>query len=188
VPEALKEWLFTETVVDHEKPVATCELCSKEGLRYQFEIRNQHNQNLLLVGSECIQRFGISVYEDGIRLDRRGARRKLNNLMRKMRYDSSMKALECVAEKESANAILYNALKYYREHGYLTPKFAFVVFWKLKKHKIDHIPQFFKVRLKRNKDKADLRAMPKSHVHMLWPALSRDQRRLAVSFGHCGAG
>lgn len=191
LPEAFSEWSFIGEKVDHEKPVATCELCDKDGLRYQFRIQNRHNQNTLWVGSECILKFAIPVYEDGVLLDRRSTQRKLNDLMKKMQHDSCVKTLERVVKKENdpqSWEILHSALNYYREYKHLTPKFAFVVFWRLKEHKIDHVPTLFKVNLKRKRDKVALRDMSPSHVHMIWQALSPQQRRLAVSLGHCAPG
>jgi len=82
------------------------------------------------------------------------------------------------------NDILTNALEYYRKNKFLTPKFANVVFWRLDEHRIDYSPTFFKVHLNKNKYKSDLRDMPLSRVHRLWPALSPAQRKLAISLGH----
>ena len=191
VPEALKEWFFNGYAEDHDKPVATCELCDKYGLRYRFQIENHLNQNKLWVGSECILKFAIPVYEAGVLLDRRGARRKLNNLMKRRQHESCVKVLEGVVKKENDPRswdILRSALEYYRQHERLTPKYAFVVFWRLKYHKIDHIPKFFKVGLTSRKDKTALRDMSPRHVHMIWPALSPGQRQLAVRLGHCPPG
>lgn len=47
------------------------------------------------------------------------------------------------------NPILSKALAYYQLSKNLSPKFAFVVFWRLKANQIDHSPSFFKVNLKR---------------------------------------
>jgi hypothetical protein len=103
--------------------------------------------------------------------------------MEQMRQDACIRALEKVAETEK-NAILTNALNYFKKHKYLSPKQAFVVLWRLKKHEIDHSPSFFKIDLKHDKFKAQLRAMELSRVHVLWPALSSTQREIAVRFGH----
>jgi hypothetical protein len=66
----------------------------------------------------------------------------------------------------------------------LTPKFAFVVFWRLKENKIDHHPSFFKISLRRDKYKRDLAQMPLKRVHMIWPALTSSQRKIAIKSGH----
>jgi hypothetical protein len=183
LPEAFEEWSFTENTVDHEHPTEQCQLCEQEQLRYHFEIRNSLTRKTLWVGSKCILQFGVSVFDDGVRLSPAGAKRKLDRLIQQMRLKSCIGALEKLAKAE-ANEILDNALAYYRKNKTLTPKFAFVVLWRLGLHHIDHSPSFFKISLKRSKHQDDLRAMKLSHVHTIWPALSPSQRAMATQMGH----
>lgn len=183
LPQAFEEWSFTESTEDHEEPIETCQLCEQEQLRYHFEIRNALNGNTLWVGSKCILQFGLSVFDAGVRLTPQAAKKKLDRLMQQMRLESCLRALEKLAKTEN-NEILTNALDYYRRNKHLTPKFAFVVFWRLRKHGIDHSPSFFKIALRRDRHKEDLRQTPIDRVHTLWPALSTSQRKLAMSMGH----
>ena len=183
LPEAFEEWSFTENTVDHEEPIETCQLCEHEELRYHFEIRNAITKKTLWVGSQCILKFGLSVFEDGVRLTQKKTKKKLDRLMQKMRLESCLKALKSLAETESSD-ILENALAYYEKNKFLTPKFAFVVLWRLQHNKIDHSPSFFKVSLKKQKYKDDLREMQTSRVHTIWPALTSAQRKLAMELGH----
>lgn len=183
LPEAFEEWSFTERTIDHERPTETCQLCEQEAIRYHFEIRNSLTQSELWVGSRCILKFGLSVFEDGRRLSEADAKKKLDRLMQQMRLASCIRALQKLASAES-NSILINALKYYQKNGFLTPKFAFVVLWKLQCHQIDHSPSFFKVSLKRAAYQDDLRKMSLRHVHTIWPALSTVQRAMALRMGH----
>ena len=94
-----------------------------------------------------------------------------------------MNSLRQLVEKEN-NDILRNALNFYQKNKYLTPKFAFVIFWRLKSRRIAHSPSFFKISLKKDKYKKDLREMDISRVHLIWPALISSQRKLATSMGH----
>jgi len=183
LPEAFIEWYFTENIEDHEIADEDCELCDQEQLRYHFEIKNRHTNHRLWVGSSCILKFHVQVFDNGTLLDEKGSAKKLEDLKRKMRLDSCIKALRKLAASEN-NDILSNALDFYLKNKYLTPKFAFVVFWRLNSNKIDHSPSFFKVSLKKDKYKTDLAQMPLDRVHMIWPALSSSQRKLAVSYGH----
>lgn len=183
LPEAFEEWSFTEVVRDHEQPTETCELCDQESLRYQFEIRNTMTKHTLWVGSQCILRFGLSVFEAGRRLSPTDAKKKLERLTQQMRLNSCVSALEKLAVAEN-NAMLSNALKYYRTNKYLSPKFAFVVLWRLKANKIDHSPSFFKINLKRSKYQDDLRNMKSGNVEMIWSALTSSQRQMAILMGH----
>jgi len=183
LPEAFEEWSFTERTEDHEQPIETCQLCEQEALRYHFEIRNSLTNKTLWVGSQCILKFGLSVFESGRRLSESDAKKKLERLMQQMRLESCIRALEKLATAEK-NEILSNALLYYRKNKYLSPKFAFVVLWRLRSNKIDHSPSFFKINLKRDKYQNDLRSMSLNHVHTIWPALSSSQRDMAIRMGH----
>jgi hypothetical protein len=178
LPQAFEEWHFTDRVAEDEEILATCGLCGKEGLRYQFEICNRHTQNILWVGRKCIVRF-IPVYDEkGKPLDRRGVQRKLDDVTRKRQYESCVKMLECAIQKETLfRGTLYDALDCCRKYKRLTPNRARAVFLRLKEHKIEHIRKFFKVCLKSNSDKDELRKMSERDRQMLWPALSASQRR-----------
>lgn len=59
---AIKEWAFTGEIVDHEAPIETCKLCEHEAVRYHYEIENKL-QNSLWVGSSCIEKFDITIYD-----------------------------------------------------------------------------------------------------------------------------
>ncbi len=183
LPEAFKEWHFTGETEDHEQAVEECELCNQEQLRYHFKIANKYTNKNLWVGSQCILKFKVAVYEDDKRLSERETKKKLNALVKQMRFDSCMGALQRLVQEES-NDILSNALDFYQKNKYLTPRFAFVIFWRLEKHKIDHNPSFFKISLKKNKYKKDLREMDIDRVHKIWPALNSSQRKLALTMGH----
>jgi hypothetical protein len=64
--EAFTEWSFTEITEDHEDIIENCQLCNQEQLRYHFEIENKYTQETLMVGSSCILKFNVAVYEKNI--------------------------------------------------------------------------------------------------------------------------
>ncbi len=183
LPAAFREWYFTGQTVDHELPHETCRLCDQEGLRYHFKIQNSQTGNQLDVGSECILKFQVAIFDRGRELTAQEARTALAERVRLMRLESCLRALERLALAES-NDILSNALKYYKLHKALTPKFANVVFWRLQANAIDHDPSFFKVRLDKESYVADLRVMPTRSVHRIWKALTSPQRKKAQELGH----
>ena len=55
--EALSEWFFTGLVLKYDGEEIECELCEHPDLAHHFEIRNNYNNNRLLVGSSCILKF-----------------------------------------------------------------------------------------------------------------------------------
>ena len=183
LPEAFREWYFTDNIEDHMSADEECQLCGHEQLRYHFEIENESTKHRLWVGSSCILKFQVKVFENGSLLDAKDSKKKLDALTKKMRLDSCINALKKLAESEKKD-MLSNALEFYLKNKYLTPNYAFVVLWRLSHNKIDHHPSFFKVSLKRDKHKQDLSKMPKKHVHRIWPALSSGQRELAIQYGH----
>ena len=183
LPEAFEEWSFADVVRDHGQATETCELCDQESLRYQFEIRNEHTGRALWVGSQCILRFGVSVFEAGRKLSIKDTQKKLDRLTQKMRDDACLRSVHKLADAEGGS-MLANAVRYYQSHGYLSPKFAFVVLWRLKENGIEHSPSFFKIALRRDQHKKDLQEMKLSNVHMIWPALSSSQREQAIRLGH----
>jgi len=76
---ALREWVYSGETYDLIQPVETCELCEHPDIRYQFKIVNKLNGSELLVGSECITKFGIlAVGESGEFLNQAESRRKVH--------------------------------------------------------------------------------------------------------------
>jgi len=183
LPKAFEEWSVTDNVEDHGRPTESCQLCGQENLRYEFEIRNSLNGNTMWIGSQCIHKFSLSVFEDGRKLSEEDAKKKINRLLEQMRQNACINALDALAASE-ANDILKNALAYFKKNKYLSPKQAWVVLWKLQQHRIDHNPSFFKIDLKHDKFKSQLREMRTERVHDLWPALTTSQKDMAVRFGH----
>lgn len=180
---AFKEWQFTDEIYDHEFACKTCELCNQEGIRYHFKINNKSTKNSLWIGSNCILKFDIAVCEDDVILSKVNAKVKLNKLTNEMRFTSCVKSLENLIKLEK-NDILRNALQFYKKNQYLTPKYAFVVLWKLNSNNIDYCPSFFKISLKKEKLKNDLKEMSINKIHMIWPALKPSQRKTALEYGH----
>jgi hypothetical protein len=183
LPAAFREWHVTGELIDHEAAEEQCGLCEQEGLRYHFGIRNDLTDGHLWVGSRCILQFEIPMYDAGRLLGPKEVKRELAQLVKRKRFEWCLKALRSVAATEQ-NDILRGALDYFEQHSNLSPKLAWVVFWKLRQHGIGHDPRWFKVALRRMKHRDDLRAMPADRVHELWPALSASQRRLAQELGH----
>lgn len=79
---AFKEWQFRGVTKDMGIASACCELCDQEKLRYQFQIQNKYTRNKLWVGSSCIFKFSIEVFNElGLLLDNSEAKRHLSGIM-----------------------------------------------------------------------------------------------------------
>jgi hypothetical protein len=178
---ALREWVYAGTVVDLEAPVETCQLCGHPDLRYQFEIVNRHNDNTLLIGSECIKRFAIEVLDDrGGVLRGRAAHCKVDADRRTMeqqaRTRSVLNSLVRLAVVDSEFE-LESFIAYYRRREAFTPAQMALLQWRFSKHAVEHRPADFKVSLRRGREQSQLLAMPDWKVKRLWPYLSAQQRQ-----------
>ncbi|MFX8573887.1 hypothetical protein ABTM22_20350, partial [Acinetobacter baumannii] len=59
-----------------------------------------------------------------------------------------------------------------------------VVFWRLRRNRVDHSPSFFNITLRKKQHTTDLQEMATDKVHFFWRALSPAQRRQAMKLGH----
>ena len=182
LPAAFREWHWTGDTEDYGHPTEICELCEQESLRYHFQIKNDQTKGVLQVGSQCILRFDVAVYENGRRLSLNEAKTKLNATLRGMQHAACVRALRDVLAREP-NAILESALARYEAHDALTPKQINVVFWRLGVNHIEFNPSFFKVDLSKTKLKVDLMTMRDYERARVWQAMTSSQRSAAIRFG-----
>lgn len=180
--EDFSQWYVTENVIDHLTCTAECELCGKTYIRYHFEVQKIQSNQTKWVGSSCILKYGIVVYDgEGKVLDSIGAGKKLNDLQEKCRFESCIKSLEALAEAEDNN-YLSLALEYFKKNKYLSPKLAAIVAWRMKENEIDYSPSFFRVSFKRHQYQMDFSRMPTWKAHTIWDMLSPSQRKYAQQF------
>ncbi|MDC7952292.1 hypothetical protein [Liquorilactobacillus mali] len=60
--KARNEWVYAG-LEDNENSDYTCELCEHPDIRYEYTIRNINNENKMIVGSSCINKF-IDAFEE----------------------------------------------------------------------------------------------------------------------------
>ncbi|MCK6517846.1 hypothetical protein L6R46_22645 [Myxococcota bacterium] len=60
---ALDEWVYGRECRDHYEAVEVCQLCLQQGLRWHFQIGNGATSQTLWIGSECIKRFDLGVWD-----------------------------------------------------------------------------------------------------------------------------
>jgi hypothetical protein len=184
---ALREWRYTVNYNDLEIPSADCELCDHPDIRYQFEIKNLYTADTLLIGSECIHRFGITATdEQGRTLDAEEThkkvekdRRHLVDTARKRRVVNSLVAL---ANIDTEFKIL-SFLDYLHTRGAFTPKQVTTLFWRLEKYSIPFTPRDFKLTIRRNREKTQLAKLTDWQLQRLLPCLSDSQRAYLSDIG-----
>lgn len=178
---ALREWLYTGDMYDLGAPEEICELCEHPDIRYQFKIINRHNGNEMLVGSECINKFGISATDElGSILNREESRRRVNrdrsflvNEARKRRLINTLVALSTVEQQFDIESFI----SYVIDRDAFTPNQLALLFWRLDQHQIDYMPSDFKLAIRRDREKAQLRQMEAWKLGKLWRAMSSSQQR-----------
>ncbi len=176
---ALKEWRYTGHHVDLEEPAADCELCDHPDIRYQFEIKNLHTGNELLVGSECISRFNIVATDSaGRSLDvaetRAMVARDRRKLVEDARKKRSVSALVALAFVDKQFEIL-SFVSYLGDRGAFTPNQPSILLWRLEKYRIKHNPRDFRLTIRRSREKAQLTSMPAWKLNRLRSCLSTAQ-------------
>lgn len=188
VTKALKEWAYTGETTDYGAPIEVCQLCDQKNLRYHFEIENEHNHNSLLIGSECILRFKIGVVIDGEVVHGEVAEQKVRRDRSKMIEEARVRRVFVAlmtlwqADADFQDAI-YNMMEYLNDHGAFTPKQMGLLAWRMEKFGVDHAPRDFKIILRRNREKDQIRQMEDWKLGKLWPYLSSQQQVTVLSWG-----
>ena len=176
----MPEWFYTGNTIDLEAPEAQCELCDHPDIRYQFIIQNEYTGNELLIGSECITKFDIrAVDEWGDRMGTfdtaevvRRDRNKLITEAKRKRLINAMVALARVDEQFNIDSLLV----YFEKRGAFTPKQLGLVLWRLETHGIEHTKSDFKVTIKRDREKQQLKNLEEWQAEKIWPCLTTSQR------------
>lgn len=181
IRKALDEWVYEGNMFDVEVPDETCELCDQLNIRYQFEIVNNKNSNSLLIGSEYINRFNISVIGDsGSTLSVLDARKKVSKdrsrLITEAKEKSILNTLVTLAAKDHEFNI-ESFIEYFKERKAFTPNQLALLIWRLEKARIDFKRSHFKITIKRNREKEQLLKLEEWKLKRIWDCLSNSQRQ-----------
>ncbi len=182
VAGALKEWTYDGEMYDLETPHETCELCDHPDIRFQFVIENRHNKNRLLIGSECVTRFG------GIRvLDQDG--NALSSTEAKKKVSKDRRALIASAQTRSViNSLIELAridTKFeissfeddYKRKGHFSPKQLSLLIWRFEERRIPFNKAYFNTNIRKTKDKKALLEMEDWKLRKLWRCLTPSQQQ-----------
>jgi hypothetical protein len=139
---AFDEWRYTDNCHDLDEPIAKCQLCGHFPIRFHFEIANRHNGNCLLVGSECVKRFGIDGAES-IASDQR-------DLVKDAKHRSAINSLVELSAVDDEFAI-DSFIDYMQDQGGFTPNQMKTLIWRFADHGIEFDPRCFKVKIRRDR-------------------------------------
>lgn len=155
--KACEEWLATGNCYLSTEDEESCELCQHEHLSKQFEIKNKINNNTLWVGSKCICRFNIIVYDNGgkeVFEDK-----KEDYLQKHFKNTIIQQYINCLISKNNSTTIKgYKRLdldKYclenFKKFQELTPKITNYLFKRFEEECITFIPYYFRPNIQSNK-------------------------------------
>jgi len=182
---ALQEWEYRGGVFDPEYPQEQCQLCGQQDIRYQFEIVNKINTNSLLIGSECIKRFDIKVIDQGgAVLTGKSAYQKIDKDKRKLITDAKIRSvLNSLVNlsKKDYKFEIENFVKYYQKRGAFTPAQLFTIIWRFEENKVNYNKSHFKVVMRREREKDQLRYMEDWKLSKIMPCLTKKQKEFIDS-------
>ncbi|MTH54109.1 hypothetical protein GKZ89_11880 [Bacillus mangrovi] len=181
IRKALDEWIYEGNMFDVEVADEICELCDQPHIRYQFEIVNTQNDNSLLIGSECITRFRISVIDEaGKKLSYEDAKKKVSKdrsrLVTEAKEKSVLNALVKLATIDNEFAI-EDFIQYFKERKAFTPKQLTFLVWRLEKAKIVFNKSHFKLTIKKSREKEQLLSLEDWRLRSIWDCLSSSQKQ-----------
>lgn len=184
IRKALDEWIYEGNMFDVEVADEICELCDQPHIRYQFEIVNTQNDNSLLIGSECITRFRISVIDEaGKKLSYDAAKKKVSKdrsrLVTESKEKSVLNALVKLATIDNEFAI-EDFIQYFKERKAFTPKQLTFLVWRLEKVKIEFNKSHFKLTIKKNREKEQLLNLEDWKLKQIWDCLSNSQKQFVI--------
>jgi len=178
----LREWEHTGVVIDHAYPIESCQLCQHPNLRYHFEIINRATNNSLQVGSSCIEKFDITVYDnEGNELQGEDKSKQLKDEIRAKQEEMMLEPLRKLWEiNEDERDEIEWCVSEFKQRGGFSPENLIYLFQQMNNNAIDYLPHIYKVVLRSNKDKDDLFSLSETDKNMIWAALSISQKRQYV--------
>jgi hypothetical protein len=182
IAKAFTEWSYNGKTRDLGEPIADCQLCDHPNIRYQFTIENSDTENKLEVGSACITKFDIRAVNSlgGGRLSSEATKRIVSRDLSKMVNDAKKSGV-IWALSELALAVTTRELDSFNEQlqkrGAFTPLQLVFLIELLITHKIPYQPSDFKMIIRRNVEKMELKQMNHRTVMPVWDCMSSTQRR-----------
>lgn len=199
---AFEEWEFNDNIIDHGDACEVCHLCGHKPLRWHFEIRSRETDETMMVGSECIKRFGA--HRERLRAKKRGvededeldsiaekARSDIRSMLREKqkeyRRDMVVESLRRLWSAEDSNSnfrsMIESIAKSYKKDPTLSPNQAKVIGWRASEHDVDVPFEHIKIDLAKKRYKRQMRSMDDWKIKQFWDALSSTQQQRAHDRG-----
>jgi hypothetical protein len=178
---AIKEWFYTDELIEYEEPEEICELCEKDGLKYHFQIKNEIG-NTLWVGSKCIEKFGITIYdENGIEITENKEAYLINQAKKKHVKDTLSKLSNINTpgniQGHSFKELDSYCINNYNIEGKFDAKMVNYLFQRFENEKIRFRSNCFKIDLRADESKKLLLNLKIVQYKRIKGALSVSQRK-----------
>ena len=178
---ALREWEHNGEVVDHLTPEEVCELCNHANLRYHFAIVNRLTNESLQVGSSCIEKFNITVFdEEGNALTGADRKKKLKNTVTLKQKEMMLEPLymlyQAYQSKHRDTDHIQKDIRELKKKDGLSPQKLLSLFRQLQQSDIFYVPQLYKITLRSTENKQALAEMSDYDRGLIWLSLSPQQR------------
>jgi hypothetical protein len=178
---AIKEWFYTDELIEYEEPEEICELCEKDGLKYHFKIKNELG-NTLWVGSKCIEKFGITIYdENGIEITENKEAYLVNQAKKKHVKDTLSKLNNIYTlgkiQGHSFKELDSYCITNYNVEGKFNAKMINYLFQRFENEKIRFRCNCFKIDLRADESKKLLLNLKMVQYNRIKGALSVSQRK-----------
>lgn len=171
-------------IAENKEEYINCDLCGKSGLKYQFEIIHKATGETKHVGSECINKYEVTIIDiDGTELSGKALSDKLkidkNKLIKKKEIDYVVSCLLNLLSKNDeffTKDILDNFISYYLERGAFTPKQYYLIISKFKYYNIIYKPSLFKMIIKRKREQNQLFEMKREGLVTIFKNIPQSQK------------
>lgn len=173
------EWVFTGKAKDNVKQDANCSLCGRKHVRYQYQIRNKLTKHREWAGETCVVGSGMAGFLDGKKVSGEALKTALREARVGMDREHALRALEKVAES-NGHPSLFGALKRLRAKGVVSPRQAGAVFYAAAKESIEVAPGLFKISMKTNKHKQQVRDLPDKIFNIVISKIDSGSRKTAI--------
>ncbi len=134
----------------------------------------------LLIGSECIHRFGIAaVDEHGRRLGATETRKRVEKDRRKLieeaRKRRVVRVLVALAHADEGEFDIASFITYLQDRGAFTPSQLSLLCWRLAVRRIAHEPRDFRMIIRRGREQQQLLDFADWKLRQLLPYMSETQ-------------
>ncbi|MCB0032997.1 MAG: hypothetical protein KDE51_03170 [Anaerolineales bacterium] len=176
---AIKEWKHTGEVIDHLEPIEICQICEHPKLRYHYEIENRITKAILQVGSSCIEKFNIAVYDsEGNELFGKAKTKQLKEELKNKQQEMMLEPLRVLykGSTEGERETIEWYVDEFKDRNGFSPRNLLNVFKSMNERSIEYIPHIYKVVVRSDEDKEELYSMSDEEKELIWSSLSTSQQ------------